>query len=129
MNPKTHTFHLALAGSLCAMLVLSLLLTRSSHALPFIEECVGQPYKTEGCPLDDDIEQTVVTPVSPLCGNGVEDAGEECDLGRFNGLSEMHARMQISVLWRRDCLDLFRGRVPSHLSSGSISKHPMDRWL
>ncbi|MDD3896571.1 MAG: DUF4215 domain-containing protein, partial [Candidatus Peribacteraceae bacterium] len=49
------------------------------------EECIGKPYGTPGCPILDDESETETIP--PQCGDGVVQEEEECDLGRFNGLT------------------------------------------
>ena len=54
------------------------------HADAEYEECVGELYGAEGCPLIDEEDPAVV---SPYCGDGVTNTDEECDLGRFNGLA------------------------------------------
>ncbi len=54
---------------------------RSFYAqLPYAQ-CVGQPYGTPGCP----VKSAQVVP--PNCGDAIVDADEECDEGRFNGVS------------------------------------------
>lgn len=54
------------------------------HAATAASDCTGLPYGTEGCPIHEEIAESI-DPL--LCGNGAADPGEECDLGRFNGLS------------------------------------------
>lgn len=48
-------------------------------------DCVGKPYATTGCPIFSSSSSSAVS--HPFCGNGVMDSGEECDNGRFNGVS------------------------------------------
>ena len=50
--------------------------------LPY-SECIGEAYGSAGCPLLSD-EST-----PPNCGDAIldEGSGEECDEGRFNGVS------------------------------------------
>jgi len=48
------------------------------------EECIGKTYGIPGCPV---IEQEDADVIPPLCGDGIVHADEECDLGRFNGLT------------------------------------------
>lgn len=56
----------------------------ASHApASVITDCLGKPYGTAGCPLKSSSSSSVPT----TCGNGVVDTGEECDNGRFNGVS------------------------------------------
>lgn len=60
-------------------------------------DCVGKPYGTPGCPVK---AESSSSSRSPLCGNGVVDNGEECDLGeQKNGFSNC----------TKNCVQLFCG--------------------
>ena len=47
-------------------------------------DCEGEPYGTSGCPLKGSSSSSVSS-IPDSCGNNITDAGEECDMGRFNG--------------------------------------------
>ncbi|MBT7337552.1 hypothetical protein HN801_02490, partial [Candidatus Peregrinibacteria bacterium] len=50
-------------------------------------DCVGKVYGTPGCPMKSTEGFDEVVTVPPNCGDGIPDADEECDEGRFNGAS------------------------------------------
>jgi hypothetical protein len=58
-----------------------------SSSLQGQASCIGKPYGYPGCPVkEEDVgEAEVAAPVN--CGDSVLDNDEECDLGRFNGLT------------------------------------------
>jgi len=79
---KTNTTFLL---TLCTLGMIGLgVVTASTLPASVGSECVGKPYGTPGCPL-----KTSSSSSKPLtCGNGVLEAGEECDLGNTrNGFS------------------------------------------
>ncbi len=82
MNRNTANAFLWKRIALCALLTL---VWSGGAARAEWEECMGKPYGTPGCPILDDEDGEEAAP--PQCGDGVVQAGEECDLGRFNGLT------------------------------------------
>ncbi len=51
-------------------------------------DCAGKPYGTTGCPVKPEADPA-------LCGNGVVDANEGCDLGMYNGVTNCTDACQI----------------------------------
>ncbi len=83
------------AASSCAAFGLFLSLSHGLQA-SVITDCVGKPYGTLGCP----VKAASSSSRSPLCGNGVLNDGEECDLGSTkNGFSNC----------TKDCVELYCG--------------------
>ena len=58
--------------------------------------CLGQPYGTEGCPqkADMNLDEPDTDP-PPNCADGLLNDDEECDAGRFNGLSRCTERCTV----------------------------------
>ncbi len=72
--------------AIIALVLLTLLLVKS-HAnisASVITDCVGKVYGTSGCPLF----QSSSSSVPATCGNSMVDGQEECDTGRFNGVTD-----------------------------------------
>lgn len=85
---------IAVAG---VTLGLSLSLAETNLGADIMSDCVGKPYGTPGCPVK---ASSSTSSRSPLCGNGVVDSGEQCDLGfQKNGFSNC----------TKDCVALFCG--------------------
>ena len=68
----------------CIVMVAAVGLRDAYGADPY-DECVGLPYPSDGCP--EIYQQQPSEAWSALCGNGILDSGEECDMGRLNGLT------------------------------------------
>ena len=68
----------------CIVMVAAVGLRDAYGADPY-DECVGLPYPSDGCP--EIYQQQPSETWSALCGNGILDSGEECDMGRLNGLT------------------------------------------
>ena len=71
--------------AIIALMLLTFILVKS-HAdisASLITECVGKVYGTSGCPSF----QSSSSSVPATCGNSIVDAHEECDTGRFNGVT------------------------------------------
>jgi len=79
---KNTNHSLLVVIAMCSILVLCVEAIGNADAE--YEECIGEPYGTEGCPVKEEVDPVAL---SPYCGDGVTNAGEECDLGRFNGLA------------------------------------------
>lgn len=95
-----HTTTAALFTGVIASVALGAMLSVNVHmrlgAVVVNNECIGKPYGTPGCPVKAASSSTR----SLLCGNGVKDSGEECDLGtQKNGFSNC----------TKDCVILFCG--------------------
>ena len=84
MDPKSKTKRALVFALICCAFAIS---TSRLHASLTQADCVGKVYGTPGCPLKP-IKNTVRP---PLCGDAVLNDDEECDLGRFNGLTNCTA--------------------------------------
>jgi len=95
----THTTHAAIFTGVVASVAFGAALsfaTQTQLSAAVNNQCIGQPYGTPGCP----VKAASSSSRSPLCGNGVKDNGEECDLGQQkNGFSNC----------TKDCVLLFCG--------------------
>src|SRR3989344_6400882 len=49
--------------------------------------CIGMPYGYPGCPVKESAAGAAAQTAPENCGDGKRDFDEECDLGRFNGLT------------------------------------------
>src|SRR3989339_702494 len=84
-----HRKHHLLAVVLCSvgLVTLATSLHTTTRAQNPVLDCIGQPYGTPGCPTRTSSSSSQSVP--PHCGDSFlqESEGEQCDLGRFNGLS------------------------------------------
>ena len=80
--------HPEIRRALPAMLAIALIAvsTATMHSLTAatLQDCVGKPYGTPGCPKIDAAEQKTQIPEG--CGDAEVKLPEQCDLGPFNGL-------------------------------------------
>ncbi|MBU2259007.1 hypothetical protein KKC44_00190, partial [Patescibacteria group bacterium] len=90
MNQNTLLRTCVLSAAMAVLgLVFIVFIPLNSSTLTAQVECIGLPYGTDGCPLREDTgEEEEEDPVAPPnCGDGIINPDEECDAGRFNGLS------------------------------------------
>ncbi|MEI8229530.1 MAG: hypothetical protein WCG83_00130 [Candidatus Peregrinibacteria bacterium] len=88
-RPLSLAFLFCLLGSAFGFILPNTFL-RAAVTTPTFTECIGKTYPSPGCPLKGigtDIINSLGRPVH--CGDAIvqSNEGEECDLGRFNGIS------------------------------------------
>lgn len=83
MNIKTDR-QLPAVLSLC-LLAFVVSLVHFRGAAVAVEDCVGKPYGTPGCPTKAATSSAIIT---GYCGNGIVEEPEQCDKGRFNGQTD-----------------------------------------
>ncbi|MBT4586241.1 DUF4215 domain-containing protein, partial [Candidatus Peregrinibacteria bacterium] len=93
MNTKKHLRRRGIIGTLmCTSFLLFLVIIANQETrIPWqaqLINCDGMPYGYPGCPTKEEVIENQTYPEN--CGDGYIDVadGEECDNGRFNGLSE-----------------------------------------
>ncbi len=94
---KNKHIHVGIVSGISMVLVGTVaMLTVEQKSLTAQVNCVGLPYGTEGCPLKDDLDiPDGDQEAPPNCGDGVLNPDEECDAGRFNGLSRCSKKCKV----------------------------------